>query len=155
MFVKKMVPAAMAIALLAGCASSGKEQAKTEGGVVGGTIASQYGTGNPKLASLGVGTLLGAFIGKDVAAGLDKSDQAQAEVAARRAYGGPIGEKAGWTNPQSGNSGTVTSIRDGYNNAGQYCREYQQTVTVKGTTELAYGTACKQPDGTWKIVAKS
>lgn len=153
MFVKKMVPAAMAIALLAGCASNTKEAAKTEGGVIGGVIGSQYGSGNPKLASSG--TLLGAFISKDVVAGLDKTDQAQAEVAARRAYGGPIGEKAGWTNPQSGNSGTVTTTRDGYNNAGQYCREYQQTVTVKGTTELAYGTACKQPDGTWKIVANS
>jgi hypothetical protein len=33
---------------------------------------------------------------------------------------------------------------------GQQCREYQRTVTIDGKTETAYGTACRQPDGTWK-----
>jgi len=32
------------------------------------------------------------------------------------------------------------------------CREYQQTITVGGRTERAYGTACKQADGSWKII---
>ena len=36
---------------------------------------------------------------------------------------------------------------------GTYCREFQQTVTVGGRTEEAYGTACRQPDGSWKIVS--
>ena len=35
---------------------------------------------------------------------------------------------------------------------GTYCREYQQTVTIDGKQERSYGTACRQPDGTWKIV---
>jgi surface antigen len=38
------------------------------------------------------------------------------------------------------------------NNNGQYCREYRQTVKVGGKTQEGYGTACRQPDGTWKIV---
>jgi len=25
-------------------------------------------------------------------------------------------------------------------------------VTIDGRTEVAYGTACRQPDGSWKIV---
>ena len=33
------------------------------------------------------------------------------------------------------------------------CREFQQTITVGGRTETAYGTACRQPDGDWKIVS--
>ncbi len=33
---------------------------------------------------------------------------------------------------------------------GEQCREYQRTVTIDGKTETAYGTACRQPDGTWK-----
>ncbi len=36
--------------------------------------------------------------------------------------------------------------------AGQTCREYQTTVTVDGQTQPSYGTACLQPDGTWRIV---
>ena len=37
---------------------------------------------------------------------------------------------------------------------GEQCREFQQTITIGGKTEKAYGTACRQPDGTWKEVDK-
>jgi hypothetical protein len=36
---------------------------------------------------------------------------------------------------------------------GQYCREYVRTVTIDGRAVEAYGTACLQPDGSWRIVA--
>lgn len=154
MFVNKFVPAMLAVALLAGCANTGpKETAATVGGgVIGGVIGSRFGGGTGKLVTTGVGTLLGAFIGKEIGASLDKADAGYAETAAKRAYAGQVGDRVTWNNPQSGNAGTITTTREGYNATGQYCREYQQTITVKGTTELAYGTACKQPDGTWKIV---
>jgi hypothetical protein len=32
----------------------------------------------------------------------------------------------------------------------QECREYQQSVIIDGTPRQAYGTACRQPDGTWR-----
>jgi hypothetical protein len=35
----------------------------------------------------------------------------------------------------------------------QNCREFQDTVTVGGTKQRAYGTTCQQADGSWKIVA--
>jgi surface antigen len=47
----------------------------------------------------------------------------------------------------------VTPTRTYQQSSGEYCREYQQTVTVGGKTQEAYGTACRQPDGTWKIVS--
>ena len=65
---------------------------------------------------------------------------------------GLIGQQVAWRNPDNGNQGTVTPIREGNDTStGAYCREYQQTVTVNGRTEQAYGTACRQPDGSWKI----
>jgi hypothetical protein len=33
-----------------------------------------------------------------------------------------------------------------------YCREYQSTMTVGGQQIASYGTACQQPDGSWRIV---
>jgi hypothetical protein len=33
-----------------------------------------------------------------------------------------------------------------------HCREYSGTISVDGTARAAYGTACLQPDGTWRIV---
>ncbi len=150
--VKTFIPVLAAAALLAGCQSAQKESSGA-GSVIGGVINSQYGTGNSKLASTGTGTMVGAFIGKDVT--IDKADLPQAEAAAKRAYAAPVGERIFWNNPQTGNSGTITSTREGYNSAGTYCREYQQTVTVGKQTELIYGTACKQADGTWKIIRNS
>lgn len=32
-----------------------------------------------------------------------------------------------------------------------YCREFQKQIVIDGRTERAYGVACLQPDGTWKI----
>ena len=32
------------------------------------------------------------------------------------------------------------------------CREFQQTIVVNGEQQQGYGKACRQPDGTWKIV---
>lgn len=33
-----------------------------------------------------------------------------------------------------------------------YCREFAQTFTIDGETQSGYGTACLQPDGSWKII---
>ncbi len=35
--------------------------------------------------------------------------------------------------------------------AGMYCREYQQTVVVGGQPQQGYGTACRKPDGSWRV----
>lgn len=36
--------------------------------------------------------------------------------------------------------------------SGQTCREYQSNAIVNGRSQPVYGTACLQPDGTWRIV---
>jgi surface antigen len=130
-----------------------KETAGTVlGGVGGALLGSQFGGGTGRLISTAVGTLAGAFIGNQVGAGLDKADQAQMVQAEQKAYTAPIGEKIAWNNPDSGNSGSVTPVRDGTAANGQYCREYQHSVVIDGKTQNAYGTACRQPDGSWKII---
>jgi surface antigen len=57
-----------------------------------------------------------------------------------------------WENPDTGTTGSVTPIETFQNEDGQYCREYQQTVTIGGRERRAYGTACRMPNGTWQIV---
>jgi surface antigen len=34
----------------------------------------------------------------------------------------------------------------------EYCREFQQTVVIGGEEEQAHGTACRQSNGSWRIV---
>ncbi len=35
---------------------------------------------------------------------------------------------------------------------GQTCRQYQRTVSISGAPQQVTGTACMDPDGTWRIV---
>ena len=35
-----------------------------------------------------------------------------------------------------------------------YCREYQRTIAIDGRPERAYGTACQEPDGNWRVVSE-
>lgn len=122
------------------------------GAVVGGLAGSQFGGGRGQLVGTGVGVLLGALVGSSLGASLDKADIAYAQQAQYRAYNAPIGQTVSWNNPQSGNSGTYTPIRDGRTSAGAYCREYQQTIYVGGRQETATGQACQNSDGTWRVI---
>ena len=123
------------------------------GAAVGGLAGAQIGSGSGQLAATAVGALLGFFIGSEVGKSLDKADQLHAERAAGQALEtNPTGETSSWSNPDSGNSGTITPTRTTYTDSGQPCREYQQTVTIGAETQQAYGTACREADGSWRIV---
>lgn len=81
---------------------------------------------------------------------LNESQQRAHEEAMVQATTARIGEPVEWRD--GGREGTVTAVRDGQTPDGRQCREFQQTVTIGGKKEEAYGTACMQPDGTWQVV---
>ena len=144
-----------AIALsLAACAEGGQKEGigTILGGVGGAVVGSQFGGGRGQLVGVALGTLAGAFLGREVGKSLDKADQAHMQRAETAAQTAPVGQRISWSNPDSGNSGSVTPTREGRDQAGNQCREYQTTVTVGGKQEQAYGTACRQQDGSWKVV---
>jgi surface antigen len=62
-------------------------------------------------------------------------------------------QAAAWVNPDTQASGSVVPVRTYQNEQGQNCREYVTTITVDGQEVQGYGTACRQPDGTWMIVS--
>ena len=156
MDTKRIAFVAFAALLLAACADYQSRPKQSGGTLIGaglGALAgSQIGSGRGQLAAVAIGALAGAFIGSEIGKSLDKADRLYAQQAQKKAYAAPIGETIAWNNPDSGNSGSFTPTRDGTNKAtGEYCREYQTTVNVGGRTEEAYGTACRQPDGSWRI----
>ena len=117
-------------------------------------IGSQIGGGSGQLVAVGAGVLLGGLLGSEVGRSLDKADQAYAAQTYNQTLeNAPVGQTNTWVNPDSGNEGSYTPVKTYQADSGQYCREFQQTVTVGGETESAYGTACRQPDGTWQIVS--
>ena len=68
-------------------------------------------------------------------------------------HGKPVGARVTWSNPDSGNSGTIKLLRKLVLNR-QHCEEIRYEVRSKGPpvyTEHYHFTSCLQPDGTWKI----
>lgn len=148
------VAAALVLALSACATDSGpKQNVGTVLGGVGGAVAgAQFGKGRGQLVGVAAGTLLGALLGSEAGKSLDRADQAYLGRANQQAFEtARSGTAVSWRNPDSGNYGTVVPQQAYQTTSGQYCREFQQTVTVQGASQQAYGTACRQPDGSWKI----
>jgi len=81
---------------------------------------------------------------------LNEEQERLHEAAQVRATSANVGETIVWND--GGSSGSVATTRIGTSTSGRQCREFQQTVTIAGRTERAYGTACRQADGSWEIV---
>ncbi len=123
------------------------------GAGIGGLAGSQVGKGTGQLVAVGAGAVLGALMGGEVGRSLDKADRLYAARNAQETLeSAPIGTTNTWVNPDTGHSGTHTPTQTWQTDDGRYCREFQQTVTIGGQTEEAHGRACREEDGTWKIV---
>lgn len=155
--LSKSIALAAMLAFAGACAPQDrygpKQTVGTLGGAaLGGLLGSQFGGGAGKAVATAAGVFIGALVGSEVGRSLDRADRAYARAAVNQAQTAPIGETITWDNPRSGNSGAITPVREGTSASGQYCREFQQTITVGGKRQQGYGIACRQPDGTWRIL---
>lgn len=124
------------------------------GAALGGLIGSQIGSGSGNKVAIGAGVLAGGLIGNKVGDSLDCRDREYHNSTAQSSFETQrTGTTSSWVNPDSGHGGSVTPVQTYQRNDGVYCRDFEQTITVDGETELAGGTACRQPDGTWQIVS--
>jgi len=122
------------------------------GAGIGGLLGSTVGGGKGKLAAVAIGTLAGAWAGNSIGSSLDKADKLYAQRTAQDALEyNKTDQVSTWRNPDSGNSGTVKPVSTYRSDAGTDCREFESTIYVDGKQETGTGTACRQPDGTWKI----
>lgn len=151
---------ALAAITLIACQQQGQQGGikKQDVGTIGGAAlgawaGSAIGKGSGNVVAIAAGTLLGAALGSEVGASLDRADMAYYRQASQQALEtAQPGETLPWQNPETGTRGQITPSNYYQTAQGQYCREYQQTITVNGKQANGYGTACRQPDGSWKIV---
>ena len=131
--------------------SGGKEVTGTiVGGVLGGAVgAATAGRGPGRTAGVIVGTLLGSLFGHEIGKSLDEADELRTAHVLEK---NKTGQASTWTNPDKESEITVMPSRTYQSPSGEYCREYQTDVIVGGEKQKAFGTACRQADGQWKIV---
>lgn len=118
------------------------------GAAFGGLIAAAAGGGGAAIAGAVIG---GALLGGLAGNMLDQRDKRLAAEAQQKALEStPTGTPVAWSNPDTGHSGTITPVKT-YQSGGTYCREFQSDVIIDGKPDKAWGTACRQPDGSWKV----
>ena len=141
--------APLAATVLVGCETMTKEdQGAVIGGVVGAAVGSTIGGGHGRDAAIIVGAIAGTMIGSKVGQYMDQQDRINV---ARTLEYNRVGETAAWRNPDTGYTYDVTPTRTFASNEGP-CREFTMDAYIGGRKEQVYGTACRQPDGSWKIV---
>ena len=148
---KLMLVGLVSLPLLGGCAT--KMQTGTAlGALTGGALA--YGLGQDSSKKelwtvLGIG--LGGMVGRNIGQQLDERDRMlMGQTFNHTMEKAPINATGQWQNPDTGHGGSVTPTRTFETESGP-CREFTQTVSIGGQMEEAYGTACRQADGSWKI----
>ena len=138
--------------VLAGCTE--REKGTLIGSVIGGAAGSLIGKGQGRMLAIGLGTAAGALFGQHIGDRLDRAqsmkvdEQVMSSLESNR-----DGQASRWQDPNAGVSASTLPLRTYQTASGQYCREFQQEITVDAEVQRAYGTACRQPDGSWKIVS--
>jgi len=132
-----------------GCSEINQEGVgSVAGGVAGGILGNQIGGGSGKVVATVVGAVAGTVLGGKIGAYMDRQDKLNMERALETA---PTGKKTSWKNPDSGHQYSVTPTRTYYRNE-QPCREYTTYANIGGKQEQIYGQACRQADGSWRVM---
>jgi len=137
---------------LAACGPEGSRQQSGTviGAVAGGIIGNQFGSGTGRALATATGIVVGGLIGSNIGRDLDEADRRAALDAEYRAL--EYDEESDWQNEESGHHGSFRPRRS-YERAGRSCREYEHRVYIDDEPEILVGTACRQPDGSWKAVS--
>lgn len=136
---------------LIGCQDMSKQDVGVlTGGVAGGLLGSTIGKGNGQLLAIAAGTVAGAIIGGSIGKSMDETDRLKMNSALEN---NAVGKPAYWQNPSSGAHYQVTPTKNVTVSGNKYCREYRTVADIAGKKQEVYGTACRQPDGSWKAVS--
>jgi surface antigen len=158
MYLARIIAVALIGSGLAACAGGNLGGPKEDTGTLvgagaGALIGSQIG-GDSRARVVGAvgGALLGGLIGNRIGAALDDEDKKRAYAAQMQALeAGPSGAPVAWRNPDSGRYGNIVP-GPAYQRAGATCRPFTHTIYIDGQPQVARGSACRNPDGTWQPI---
>lgn len=146
----RYLAAAAAVFALAACttAPSKQDQGVLIGAIAGGILGHQVGGGSGRVLATMIGTVAGAAIGGSIGRSMDETDRLNASMTLENVR---TGVSSSWVNPDTGYEYVMTPTTT-YDSGTGPCREYTLDAIIGGKTEQIYGTACRQADGSWKVV---
>lgn len=119
------------------------------GGAAGAVIGSRIGERDERFITTVGGAVIGAVVGGAIGKSMDDADQACAAQALEYAN---FKQSVRWQNKAKGAWYTMTPVglvpTDG---KGQECRRYSMLTEAGRQKQTTQGTACRQPDGSWRL----
>lgn len=146
--------AVVVVACLAtGCANMTREESGNMiGALLGGALAYELaGDSSNKEIWVATGLIGGALAGGHYAKLTDQGQLMHQSAIHSNLETAQDNTTTSWNNPNNNEHGTVT-VRNTSVSNGTPCREFTQTIYVGGKAVEGYGTACRQADGSWKII---
>lgn len=141
--------------MLAACGPGGPTKQDTGlvvGAAAGGLLGNQFGKGSGRVLATVAGAVVGGIVGSEIGRSMDQQDRLLAQQAEFDALeSGESGRARVWRNPDNGRYGEVVPSRP-YRRGTADCRDYTHTIYVDGRPQTLRGTACRNPDGTWRNV---
>jgi len=118
------------------------------GAVAGGVIANRTASDENRTVATVAGVVIGGIVGNTIGRTMDNRDVQCTGQALER-----VGDNqtVAWKNSANGQEYQVTPTRTFSQEGGLYCREYV-TRTAGSTRAESTQQACRQPDGSWRMV---
>lgn len=147
-WVALTVSGTFAVSLLTACTPGNNTTGSTVvGAAAGGLLGAALFHGSGAWMGVAAGALIGGVVGNQVGKYMDEQDKLNMQRAIATV---PVGQQATWINSKDVTY-TVQPVRQ-YHRDNHYCREYKTSIKIDGEWKRAYGTACRNPDGSWRIV---
>lgn len=129
-------------------AGEGEFYGTLAGAGFGGLIGDQFGHGSGRVATTAAGVFTGGLIGNRIGHSYDRPGPVYAPTYITP---GPVYYSTAYVPNYVAPPAPPPPIYidDDY---GSYCREYSKTIRIGDEVRESYGTACLQPDGSWKAV---
>lgn len=147
-FTTRCAVSLLAAALITGCATNQEQSGAVLGGAAGAAAGSAVGSGSGRVLAIILGAMVGSAVGANVGRHMDEQDRIRTAEAMEY---NRTGQASSWRNPDTQTRYTVTPQRT-YDAPSGPCREFTMDAEVGGEPQQVYGTACRQPDGNWRIV---
>ncbi len=143
----------VAVSIALGGCETKQDTGLAVGAVAGGLLGNTVGKGTGKVLATVGGAFIGGIVGSEIGRSMDQQDRMLAQQAEMTALEkGQSGVATPWRNPDNQRHGMVVPGRP-YRIGEQDCRDYSHTIYVDGQPRTMRGTACRNPDGSWRNVS--
>ena len=154
---KKIITSLFLLFTLKSCvtADDNKLLGKIIGSGLGALVGFQFGSGVGGALFIAGGTVLGGYIGNEIAEELSESEISEYGNATKDALDKNINnESIEWTNKDKTKLGKITPLNR-YNSNESVCRDIEQKLTLNdfdGKEKSSISTFCKNNEGSWEII---